>query len=574
MKTWTDAVVNNGAQSDQAKSARNRLITDLENAGFSAKDATTYVDGLQKKIDAMHGKTVTAGVNATGSGGLTVTATGVANKTLSLIREGYAFGGKIFQGTTPTADNVLAWVSKDETVVSAADSKILAPAFSALGIPGYAAGGRIGDLAPWTGTQESDIVGGWAGSWAQATINAQIAAWAKAAAFNPNLGAGGITPSGPLQAYARKLVDARWGDSQWPPFADVVARESGWQVNATNPSSGAYGIPQALPAGKMASAGADWATNGYTQLRWMVAYIASRWGTPAGADANEIANHWYAKGGLIPGYASGGTVASQGAAYLKAWQGKHGGGFGAAWGPIVVNEQIAEMAAALAKNTTLSKASLPAALHKKYVAIAADEKARLATLNRELTTERGWRTQLGASDVTLASWIKAAGSSKALAPSVKKWKAEESWNAWTIGNISKMLGYSDAERAKLAAAAHAAAIAGGAGITRTFGGDATDTTGEFLKAALSPFSGGGLVADRGTTLAPGWNARFNGLGRPEPLVPAGGGGAATVNVHFHGPVGSQAELEQWLMKGINKAAQHGKLAWALNRSPSAITLRR
>jgi phage-related protein len=115
-------------------------------------------------------------------------------------------------------------------------------------------------------------------------------------------GGHGVTPSGPIQAYAKRLVTAVWGASQWPFFADVVNRESGWNVSATNPTSGAYGIPQALPPGKMASAGSDWRTNPFTQIKWMVGYILSRWRTPAGADANEVSQHWYDGGGwLLPG---------------------------------------------------------------------------------------------------------------------------------------------------------------------------------------------------------------------------------------------------------------------------------
>jgi phage-related protein len=108
-----------------------------------------------------------------------------------------------------------------------------------------------------------------------------------------------VAATGPLQVFARKLVDAMWGDGQWPYFADIVRRESNWNVFATNPGSGAYGIPQALPGSKMASAGADWRTSGYTQLRWMVGYIKNRWHTPAEADANEQQNHWYREGGVI-----------------------------------------------------------------------------------------------------------------------------------------------------------------------------------------------------------------------------------------------------------------------------------
>jgi hypothetical protein len=112
--------------------------------------------------------------------------------------------------------------------------------------------------------------------------------------------AAAVAATGPVQQYAHKLVDATWpGLFQWPAFADIVRRESNWAVNAQNPSSGAYGIPQALPGSKMASAGADWRTNPYTQIRWMVSYLKSRWGSPVNADNNEIVNHWYGNGGAI-----------------------------------------------------------------------------------------------------------------------------------------------------------------------------------------------------------------------------------------------------------------------------------
>ncbi|KJL44942.1 hypothetical protein RR49_00093 [Microbacterium ginsengisoli] len=70
-------------------------------------------------------------------------------------------------------------------------------------------------------------------------------------------------------------------------------RESGWRANALNPSSGAYGIPQALPGSKMATAGADWRTNGNTQINWGLAYISARYGSPCGAWAHSQATGWY-----------------------------------------------------------------------------------------------------------------------------------------------------------------------------------------------------------------------------------------------------------------------------------------
>lgn len=76
----------------------------------------------------------------------------------------------------------------------------------------------------------------------------------------------------------------------------IVTHESGWNPHATNPSSGAYGLPQALPASKLAAAGRDWRDNPITQLKWMKNYV-SRYGGGPGAAAFWRSHHWYANGG-------------------------------------------------------------------------------------------------------------------------------------------------------------------------------------------------------------------------------------------------------------------------------------
>ena len=70
-------------------------------------------------------------------------------------------------------------------------------------------------------------------------------------------------------------------------------RESEWVITATNPSSGAYGIPQALPTSKLATAGSDWRTNPVTQIRWGLDYVKGRYGTPCAAWSFKSANGWY-----------------------------------------------------------------------------------------------------------------------------------------------------------------------------------------------------------------------------------------------------------------------------------------
>lgn len=100
-------------------------------------------------------------------------------------------------------------------------------------------------------------------------------------------------PSGSPQAMARAMLAARGWSGQWTCLNPLWQRESGWNYRARNPSSGAYGIPQALPGRKMASAGADWASNPATQIRWGLSYIASRYGTPCGAWAHSQSTGWY-----------------------------------------------------------------------------------------------------------------------------------------------------------------------------------------------------------------------------------------------------------------------------------------
>jgi hypothetical protein len=70
-------------------------------------------------------------------------------------------------------------------------------------------------------------------------------------------------------------------------------RESSWNVSAQNPSSGAYGIPQALPGDKMASVASDWRTNPATQIKWGLGYIKDRYGSPSAAWTFWQANGWY-----------------------------------------------------------------------------------------------------------------------------------------------------------------------------------------------------------------------------------------------------------------------------------------
>lgn len=98
---------------------------------------------------------------------------------------------------------------------------------------------------------------------------------------------------GSAQAIAYSLLGAYgFSTSQWGCLDSLWQQESGWRYNAANPS-GAYGIPQALPGSKMASAGPDWQTDPATQIRWGLGYIKADYGTPCNAWAHEQSYGWY-----------------------------------------------------------------------------------------------------------------------------------------------------------------------------------------------------------------------------------------------------------------------------------------
>ena len=125
--------------------------------------------------------------------------------------------------------------------------------------------------------------------------NADQATAAAAAAAAAEAGAVPTTYSGEdPRSLAKPLVAAQgWSDSEYQCLVLLWNRESQWNPYAENSSSGAYGIPQALPGSKMASAGADWRTNPITQINWGIGYIKGRYGTPCSAWAHSNAVGWY-----------------------------------------------------------------------------------------------------------------------------------------------------------------------------------------------------------------------------------------------------------------------------------------
>ena len=122
------------------------------------------------------------------------------------------------------------------------------------------------------------------------TLTVATAASAAAAPGAPGRPAG----SGSPQSVAESMLTSfGWPSSQFSCLEPLWAHESGWSVTATNPSTGAYGIPQADPGSKMASAGPDWKTDAATQIKWGLTYIKGTYGSPCGAESHEQASGWY-----------------------------------------------------------------------------------------------------------------------------------------------------------------------------------------------------------------------------------------------------------------------------------------
>jgi hypothetical protein len=89
------------------------------------------------------------------------------------------------------------------------------------------------------------------------------------------------------------VVRRSWSYREFRCLDSLWTRESGWNHRAYNSSSGAYGIPQALPAVKMSGAGSDWRSNPETQIKWGLGYIKGRYGRPCGAWGHFLSHNWY-----------------------------------------------------------------------------------------------------------------------------------------------------------------------------------------------------------------------------------------------------------------------------------------
>ena len=129
---------------------------------------------------------------------------------------------------------------------------------------------------------------------ARAQATAQPAQPAQPGQPGQTTGASAPAASGsPRQIAQAMLGSFGWSTGQFSCLDPLWEHESGWSVTAANPGSGAYGIPQALPGSRMASAGPDWQTSAATQIRWGLRYIKDTYGSPCAAWSHEQATGWY-----------------------------------------------------------------------------------------------------------------------------------------------------------------------------------------------------------------------------------------------------------------------------------------
>ncbi len=149
-------------------------------------------------------------------------------------------------------------------------------------------------------TETQDAIARWQAAKKLAATKAAAAAGTAAvqtpAAAQPSQAASATVPAAagsPRQIAAAMLGSFGWSSSQFACLDPLWEHESGWSVSAYNAGSGAFGIPQALPGSRMASAGPDWQTDAATQITWGLGYIKGTYGSPCGAWAHEQATGWY-----------------------------------------------------------------------------------------------------------------------------------------------------------------------------------------------------------------------------------------------------------------------------------------
>jgi hypothetical protein len=306
-----NSIAQTGTKSASTESDRAQLIKDLESAGATAQQATTLVNGLTTSLGKVP-KSVTSGVavRLSGSGSVTavVTAPGVAavQGGGQMVLETAAAGGYVSGPGGPTDDVIPALLSNGEYVIQASSVDKYGKGFlDELNAQRFASGG-IADLSAAASFADSQA-NAFTSSDSQAFVKSLVAAYEAAAKAAAAKAAANLKPTGSgatVEALMQSMAaSVGWTGAEWTALAEVEAREAGFSLTATNPSSGAYGLAQFIDGpSEYAQYGGN-STTAAGQITAMLNYISSRYGDPIAAEAHEVEYGWYDNGGYLkPGY--------------------------------------------------------------------------------------------------------------------------------------------------------------------------------------------------------------------------------------------------------------------------------
>lgn len=285
---------------DKASGTIQAQIRWLQGLHDKSKFVRDEIHALRREEEKL--KNIQQHIAVTGSGRWNVVQSNLRGaqpgKSFGGAQANMAAGGFISAGTGPRADDVHILASRGEYVTNAAAvSRYGRSFFDAVNAQRLASGGAVGSfsgsipgLTKWVGSEMNSTLAAISTSVAQA-VRAGIAGMATAFGAVP----GGGAPAANA-ALARRMMPAWGSGAEWNAWNAVAMAESGWSQFARNPSSGAYGIPQALPGSKMGAAANPPQSNPGAQIAWMIQYIRTRYGDPVGAWGHEQAFHWYGSG--------------------------------------------------------------------------------------------------------------------------------------------------------------------------------------------------------------------------------------------------------------------------------------
>jgi hypothetical protein len=280
-----------GGTNTAARALQNQ-ITFLERAHDKSAWMRTELGLLRAALLAIKSEKVA--IRVSGQGSYTIQSGSIPGT--SVHRTGAAAGWRVpgFGG----GDRWPAMLEGGESVVPKHLTPAVAPFLSAHGVPGFAAGvvgsysGTVPGLTGWVGRENTATIRAMSAA-VEAAFKAGASSFAAAGTAG---GPGGGAPSANA-ALARHMYPAYSSGPVWDAWNYVAMRESGWNQFARNPSSGAYGIAQALPPTKYPFAGqAAGGSNPAAQIGWMWNYMAGSYGGPIGAADHERAFNWYGSG--------------------------------------------------------------------------------------------------------------------------------------------------------------------------------------------------------------------------------------------------------------------------------------